>query len=65
MFIQLNNQIQARCDQINRELAALQNRRTMLENQQARLNLLNQFQKKGVTRPDYVGFQPVSRRSFQ
>jgi hypothetical protein len=64
MFMQLNNQIQTRCDQINRELTALQSRRMMLENQQTRLNLLNQFQQKGVTRLDYAGFQPVSRRLF-
>ena len=64
MFMQLNNQIQTRCDQINRELTALQSRRMMLENQQTRLNLLNQFQQKGVTRLDYAGFQPASRRLF-
>jgi len=60
----VNNQIQAQYEQINRELAMLQTRRVVLENQQTRLNLLYQFQQKGVTRSDYVGFQSVSRHLF-
>ena len=61
MFMPTNNQIQSQFEQINRELVTLQNRRVVLENQQTRLNILNRFQQKGVTRSDYLGFQPVCR----
>lgn len=64
MFMHINSPIQAQYEQINRELAEIQKRRDVLKNQQMRLNLLNQFRQKGVTRPDYVGFQPASRQPF-
>lgn len=62
MFIQHNNQIQTEFDYINHELTLLHNRRVWLENQQTRLNLLHQFQQHGVTRADYIGFQPKTRQ---
>jgi hypothetical protein len=61
MFIQPNKQIQTQFDHINRELTMLQNQRLTLENQQTRLKLLHQFQQQGVTRTDYIGFQPQTR----
>ncbi|MFZ0543989.1 MAG: hypothetical protein WAM60_01030 [Candidatus Promineifilaceae bacterium] len=64
MFMLINNQIQTQFNQINRELDRLQSQRVILENQRTRLNLLNQFQQKGATRSDYIGFQPVSRVLF-
>jgi hypothetical protein len=54
----INNHVQTQFDHVNRELAALHNRRQMLENQQTRLRLLRQFQQHGVTWPDYARFQP-------
>jgi len=60
MFVHRNDQIQAQFDQITRELASLHHQRADLENQRTRLNLLHQFQQQGVTRVDYIGFQPKS-----
>lgn len=62
MYNQLNHNVQAQFDAINRELVALQNRQRLLQNQQTPLNLLHQFQQQGVIRSDYLGFQPRSRR---
>lgn len=62
MYNPINHNVQSQFDALNRELAALQNRQRLLQNQQTRLNLLHQFQQHGVVRSDYLGFQPVSRR---
>ncbi len=62
MYNPINHNVQSQFDALNRELAALQNRQRLLQNQQTRLNLLQQFQQHGVVRSDYLGFQPVSRR---
>lgn len=62
MFVQVSNQTQTRLERINRELAALQDRRLILESQQTRIDLLHRFQQQGVTRPHFESFQQARGR---
>ncbi len=62
MLNPMNKRIRTQSESINRELVMLANRHAFWQNQQTRLNLLYQFQRLGVTRSDYIGFQPRIRR---
>lgn len=62
MFVQIDNRTQSQLDRINREFAALQDRRVILERQQTRMDLLAQFQQQGVTRPYFENFEQACRR---
>lgn len=58
---QTNRRFQSQFNSLNWEMLLLQSRWQALQNQQTRLSLLDQFRQKGVTRSEYIGFQPVSR----
>ncbi len=53
--------LQGQFNSLNRELKQLQIRWQALQNQQTRLQMLEQFRQHGVICPRYIGFQPVSR----
>jgi len=63
MFNKTSQTLQAKYDAVCQALARLKAEETQLHNQQTRLNLMQQVQQQGVTRQDYVGFQPQSRRT--
>lgn len=62
MLNRRNNRIPTPFENSNQELHMLEARRSVLQHYQTRLHLLAQFQQKGVTRSDYIGFQPRIRR---
>lgn len=62
MLNQSHNRLQAQFDAIDQELSRLHHRRLALQNQRARLNLLQQFKQQRATRSHYIGFQPARRR---
>ena len=61
MMNQTKFRYQSPYNSVNRGLQVVPDQQLALSPYQMRRHLLNQFRQKGVTRSEYIGFQPVSR----